>query len=405
MTIGEIEALYLQNDLARRIVDEVVVDSFRPGLPSLQYTDSGEPVKLSIEESHFIIELMKENSTNARLFGGGHVMLVTQGDSLLTRPLDWDNPPKFENAFTLDRYEATPCGWGEDPREPKYMEPVYYQITPSGSGGTTKSYPRVHYSRLLSQRGARVPRKLRRYLSDYDDSVLQQVWNCLRNFYQSEQSIVNVINRFETSTISIAGLSAVQSSEESMALLQERIELMHKTLNILNAALIDADAGEAYERRFATVTGLDTLWDRLATSVAKAARMSKSQLFGEGSSGIRGEDEAGDKGWRKQVEEFRREDLLPNIVKLVSIMKGARVEPILDKSRQPIWGYAESPKPVDEARIGVMEAERVNGLVDRGIITHHEARLMLSGQPVDLSVEIPEPTPEEEESADVVEDE
>jgi phage-related protein (TIGR01555 family) len=391
LSVPELEALYLQNDLAGRIVDEILNDALSPGLPPLKYLGTDEPVKLDFKQIRFLAEKIREAATNARIYGGGHILLIVDDGKSLEQPLDWEAAtlPTLLNTITLDRYEATPTHWGEDASKPDFLEVTHYQVQPSNSGAATNLYPVVHASRLISFKGRRLPRKLKRQNTDYDDSVLQAVWHAVRNFYQSEQAIVNIINRFEIATLSIAGLSDVQTEEEGTKLLQERMALLHKTLSILQLAMIDADAGESYERRFATVTGLDTLWDRLGSSVAKAARMPKTQLFGESSSGIRGDDEAGGKSWRKQVQEYRESELLYPVVQLTTMMLGRRVEPFGE------WGLAESPKPVDEARILDIRAKAAQTLVDTGVITTDEARNFMVGTPIDW--EDPAPPPPEPE--------
>ena len=391
LSSGELGALFVENDLARRIVEEIVDDSFRSGLPSLYYHDTGESVKLGTEERRDIIELFTETAVTGRLYGGAHLMLMVDDNRTLDQPLNFEELPELDNAFPVDRYEATPETWGGDAREDSYMEPQHYSIHPSNTGAAdTSRYPRVHRSRLLTFRGARLPRRLKRRNNDYDDAVLQNVWQALSNFYQSEQAIANIINRFEVSTISIAGLSEIQSEPEGEELIRKRLQLMHRSLAVLNAALVDEDAGEEYTRKFANVQGLEALWDRLAASVAKAARMPMTQLFGEASSGIRGDDEAGAKGWRKQVDEFRTTHLLLPVIKYVSLLKGRRVEPARNSKGQPLWGPPESPKPVDEARIGEMRSNKALSLLDAGVISVEEARSLMAGNSIDWEDGAPE---------------
>lgn len=398
LTDFELNVLFMENDIARRVVEEIVDDSLRSGLPAMEYSNSDEAVKLDLEEIQEIKDKIREAAINGRIQGGGHILLIVDDGKKLSEPLEWEELPHLINTFTLTKQEVTPCMWGERADQPRFQEPTHYMVTPTGSGAGTQTFPRVHYTRFLPFRGNRLPRELRRANDYYDDSVLQAVWTPVSNFVQSEKSIVNIINRFETATFHIAGLSAAQGDEESMQMIQERMELAHKSLSILNAMMVDADANEAYERRFATVTGLDTLWDRLATSVAKAAKMAKSQLFGEGNSGIRGEDEVGGRGWRKQVEEYRNEELLLNIIKLVSLMKGRRVVPLRDKNNEVIWGNVDSPKPVDQARIDQMASQRIATLLEHGVIGSAEARTLLAGKSVDWDAPPPHPPePEEQE--------
>lgn len=389
---ADIDALYLRNDLARRIVEELPLDSLRSGLPQLVYEDTGEPVKLEYEEEQWITNLLSEASTTARLYGGAHIMLVfEEGSTDTPLPDEYTDMPELVNAVVVDRYEASPFEYNNDPNSHRFTEPDVYWVTIEQAGAVTTPNVPVHYTRLLSFHGARLPRRLRNRQDTYHDSILQQVWESVLNFTQSEKAIVNLISRYELATISIKGLSQKLSTPEGGKYIQDRMNWMTKSMSILNAALVDADEGEAYTRAFANVSGLDALWDRLAGSVVKAANMSMTQLFGESASGIRGDDEAGAKKWRKQVDEYRSKDLMPAIVRLVSIMKQRPVAPVKNRDGRHAWGPSESNKPVDQARIDEFQTKRVTPLIEKYVINTDEARQLLAGREIDWDK--PAPTP------------
>ena len=389
----EIDNAFLQNDLARRIVEEIIIDSLRGGLPKLVYQDDGEPVKLGFMEERRIINKVRRAGVEGRLTGGGHILAITDDTDDLSQPLNWENPPKLQSSLVLSKYEATATRIGNNATGQDFRNTKYYAVHPHGTFVEGR-HPNVHRSRLISFRGNELPKRLQDRNNYYDDSVLQNVWTAISNFLQSEQALVNIINRFETATIAIAGLKDIQSEDDGEELVRRRMEMLHQSLSILNAALIDADAGEEYSRSFANVQGLDDLWDRLASSVARAARMPMTQLFGEDSAGIRGDNEAGAKGWRKQVNEYRVDNLLVPIVKIVTLHFGRRVRPVTDEEGRYVWDYEEVPKPVDRARIQRMKAQKINDLLDRNVIDREEARILMGGGTIDWEGD---PPPELEE--------
>ena len=386
----DLETAFLQVDLARRIITEIVYDSLRSGLPPLQYMDTGEEVKLDFFTSQRVQKDIKDGCVDARLFGGAHLVCITDETENLAQPIDWSDPPQLVNAFPVNRYEATVQEWQTDPRQRGYRDPLYYAVHPDNPAGDYNHYPRVHTSRMISFRGNRLPRTLRRRNEDYDDAVLQNCWYNISNFIQAEQSLVNIISRFETATMKIDGLSEVQSDEEGGDLLEGRMDLVARSLQMLNMVLIDADGNEEFKREFAQVSGLELLIDRLMLSVAKAVRYPMTHLFGEAASGIRGDDETGSKSWRTQVEEFQVSQLLVPVCRYISLLKGERVSPILKSDGRPQWGLAESPRPIDRARMEQKKTEWITKAISAGLINRVEARRLMSDKDIDWDAPPPE---------------
>lgn len=385
LTPNELDAAFVQNDLARRIITELPTDSIRTGLPPMVYADTGEKVELPFRQERELIDKIKMGAINGRLYGGAFILCITEETENLAEPIDWDNPPKAVNTIGLDRYEAVPTEWGKDAFREDFQKPRFYSIHPQGRSAKHKRYPRVHRSRLLPFHGNKLPKRIRKRNQDYHDSVLQVVWSCISRYVQSEKSVANIINRFEIATMSISGLRDAMSTEEGVDMVETRMDMLHRSLSILKLAMIDADAGEQYSRQFAQVNGLELLLDRLAQSVAKAARYPMTQLFGEDSAGIRGDDEAGAKAWRKQVEEYQINDLLDPTLRLVSVVTGRRVEPVRSADGTVRWGLAESPRPIDQARIDEKRKDWVTGLLTDGVITLREARQLMAQDEIDWS--------------------
>jgi hypothetical protein len=379
----DIQCLYLSEDLARRIVDEIVDDAIRGGFRARDWrtnemvyeaqprpehsADEEDPDFGPEDEPLDIPGVLDEVCKAARLYGTAHALIVN-GDSDMSTPLDPQNAGEIFNLIALDRWECTPETYVVDPRNKRFARPETFYVTPTNNGGTVFQSPRVHYSRLIRFDGNKLPRRMRLENDDSNDSVLQVVWDALRRFLDTETAIATIVQRFETASIKIGGLNeALTSDDEGHDLIQQRMDLIHRSMSMLNAALLDADAGEEYQRAYASVTGLDTIWDRLAHSVAKAAKMPMTQLFGMSPSGLSTDDEAGRANWRKQVASYQKDQLRPRLEYLFSILNGGQRV------------YVEFP-PLDEstakeaAEIDKMRAETEQIRIGTGVQSREEVR-------------------------------
>lgn len=365
LTTYELEKLYMHNDLARRIIDEKVEDAVKRGWKvngERNDTEDLEPEHLNI------VEKITEAGQLGRCFGTAAVIIVTEEDL----DSEWEPTETPEggilNLLVVTRPEMHPVEWDSDIRSKTFGKPLRYRVTPIRGGGIASNTPfYVHRSRMLLFSGNKLTPNFRSINDGFDDSVLQSVWESIRNFTASEQSIANIIQRFEIATFKIDGLSDVLAADDGGELIQERMQLLHRSMSALNAALIDGASNEEYSRAFATVTGLDTLWDRLAHSVAKAARMPMTQLFGMSPSGLATDDESGKANWRKQVAAYQKQQMHANLVKYYRAILGQ------EDVRIEFYPLDETT-PKEEAEIQKMRAETRAIYVKSGISGPDELR-------------------------------
>lgn len=293
----ELEMLYLQSDLSRRIVEELVDDTIRQGWKVLDAVDEKEIVE---EPEHLDIrEALKEAWYNARLRGGGAVAMISKTPDLSKPMKDSD---QIVSLIALDIDECQPAVWNSDPFSARFTKPELYTVSPSNVDYSLHVIaPQFHHTRLLTLNGATLPTRFKRSNNGWGDSIMQSCWAPVRNFEQSEAAMANIIQRFEVATYSIAGLADILDDDDGREAILARMKLIQQTISMVRAAVVDKDAGEEYSRQFSTVNGLDTLWDRLAHSVAKSARMPMTKLFGMSPSGLATDDESGRAHWRQQI--------------------------------------------------------------------------------------------------------
>jgi phage-related protein (TIGR01555 family) len=380
----ELDNLYQYNDIARRIVDEKVEDALRNEF-IVRYMDTNEIVE--IPDNLNILEPVADAAKWGRAFGEGYVLMVEEYECDLSEPYVPGQSSRIVNLIDFDLEEVSPIEWNGKPQEPGYGDPSMYEIHPHTNASFDVALPAVHRSRLLRFSGNRLPRRLRSQQEDQHDSVLQVVWDALRRFLSTEQGIALLVQRFEQATISIAGLASVLAAEDGEMLIQRRMRIMHQSLTTLHAALVDKDAGEEYSRQYGSVQGLDTVWDRMANSVSKAAKMPMTLLFGLSAGGLSSDDEAGKANWRKQVTQYQMQDLGPQLTWLFYCITG-----------RPVWiewPAADETTPKEEAEIDKLHAEADAIRIGLGIYDALEVRdrLIQAGKLVIQAGPPPDPTP------------
>lgn len=382
LTQHEQNTLYEQVDLATRGVDEIVEDALKDdSFEIYRSKDAATPIDLS--ELPFDLQaVFEEAGKTARLTGNAFIFMITGTDPSVPRNPD----SEILGLVVLSRYEVEPLTYYSKITEPKFGEVETYELHPEQpDGGYQTSVPRVHESHLIRLAGHKLPRQSRLRKQGFDDSVLEVAWNSIRNFISTEQAMALIVQRFETATLGIAGLAEAQSIEDGTEMIQQRMQWAMQSLSMLNAMLVDVDAGENYERKFATVSGLDTIWDRMAHSAAKAFGYPMTKLFGMSPSGQSTDDESGRANWRKIVYAYRAKELTPGLETIGRTIAG---EDVVVR-----WKPIDEATAKEEAEIDVLKAQAEDVRIKAGTVHRLEvrAKLLEEGYVADGGEEPPDP--------------
>ncbi len=371
----ELEVLYLQNDLGGIIVDEIVDEAFREGYRVAVDGDTETTDPAAEWTKRLLIpETVALGAKWGRLYGGGFVLMVLDDGLDPSVAVDLTKIQSVVNLVDLDRYEVTPARWDTDIRSSTFGEPDVYQVLPQTQGGTAEGLEGnlVHASRLLRFGGVALPRKMRSHNGGFDDSVLQRPWDAIRRFCETEQAMARIVQSFEVTTIAMAGLANIMQHEDGAGLIQARMALIAKGLSIINAYLLDADAGEQLTRQSSSVAGLPEIRQGFSESVSKAARMPQTILFGAAPAGLNTDGESGIQSWHKQVRAYQEKELTPELEKLYRCVFCAKDGPT--KGVEPAgwrleWYPLDEPGELEVANLRKIIAEIDSMYLDRGVRT------------------------------------
>jgi hypothetical protein len=125
--------------------------------------------------------------------------------------------------------------------------------------------------------------------------------------------------------LKVTGLQQAQSMGGSGAStkLMERMQVMNLMKSF--SRLFVLGDGETLERSTATLSGIADARDRLAATVAGAAHMPMTRLFGQAPGGLSTDDKSGVSNWDDYVAAHQRQHLEPAVLRMCELMVAAKM--------------------------------------------------------------------------------
>jgi len=400
-----LEALHTDDDICARIIEQLPGDALRAGfsvaLPADSIADASSTGK-KIDKALATLgaeSALREAWVWGRLYGFGAVLLGVDDGLQLDEPLDLDLVRSLSHLTVLRRPQLQQESYYDDISQPSYGKVETYRITtpvlPRGSQNrqaykdkTTRDYV-VHESRLLAFRGAPTSRWGVQSASEWDDSILQRVYQAVQASSSSWMSAAHLMTDASQGVLKITNLMQLltASGEEK---LRQRIRLMDLGRSVCRSLLIDER--ETFERTPTPFAGVPELLDRFMMRVASAAETPVTILFGRSPAGMNATGDADIRAWYDKVSTERAKRLTPQIDKLVRVLtatdKGPTKGVVIDELEvvyPPLW----QPTSKERAETLKITADALATLKNAGIILPEEGALKLAhcGEFDELDVE------------------
>ena len=217
------------------------------------------------------------------------LLLVTRDGGELSDPLDLATVQELVQLHVFDAREATPVEWDGDIYSKTYREPLFWSFSPNTVGGsrsmsltanegTLGALSRVHASRVVYFPGNRVAPSLRwTTASGLDDSVLNAIWDQLRNKASVEQGGACLAQELKIDTVKVEGLASLAVSDQ-MQLFQDRLSLLAKSKALLNTIVLAT--GEEYIQNHAQTGGFRDLDAATRAALSAVTGMPQTLLLG-----------------------------------------------------------------------------------------------------------------------------
>jgi len=341
LSYGELASLWRFGGHARRFVEVVPNDATRRGWD----VEAGDGEAVDVEAEHKRLQLVTrvcEADTWGRLYGAAWLMLVVDEDlngtewannprGHLAQPLDLSRVRSLQNLVVLDWSEVSAVSFDPSPRSTNYRQPDRYHVSPGASGWADPQAASalvggatVHASRMIYFHGAKLPPQQRYANGGMDDSVLQPVWDQLRNTATLDHSLAALAAELRITVLRMRDLSDVQVSDEA-DYFDYRMRELAKHRSVLNTVLL-AD-GEEYQHHPGTVTGMAELVGTTRQSLQAVTGMPEQLWIGNAPGGLSTDGESHRNLWANVIAAYQSTKLLPLLERIYQVIFAAKAGP------------------------------------------------------------------------------
>lgn len=241
----------------------------------------------------------------------------------------------------------------------------------------------VHESRCIRFDGNTADLQTRSRLGGWSWSVVQRVYDVLRQFEQAFDSVGYLLSDASQAVYKIQGLYKAFAAGRRSELL-DRALLMEQTRGVLRGILLDAGgadgkAAESFERSPTPFGSIPDLIDRFMMRFAAAAKMPCSLLFGRAPQGLNATGESEIRTWYDSVRSDAQKNVAPRLKRVYRLLalsknspiKGKRVDWTIDF--RPLW----SPSSLEVAQAQASVATSDASYIDAGVVSPEEVALGL----------------------------
>ena len=375
LSVETLDALYTSDDLAATIVEAIVEDAMSMGV-EIQGDDSGDIARLFRE--HESLELLTEAATWGRLFGGG-ALYMGCADSDQSKPLVEGEHGPLLYTMVFDRREMTPHTYYSDPRAQEFGQVETYRLAPNGTGQSlnTLNGTIVHESRLLFFGGARTTKTQRHLNGGWDTSVLQRVYDVLRDAASNWRSATHAMADMSQAVFKVDGLIDMIAEGKKDAMLA-RMEIADMARSVARAVVIDAEAEDFTTVGSANLSAVPSLLDVGYTRVSAAAKMPVTRLMGKSPAGMNATGESDSESWYGKVEGYRERIMRPRAVRLAKVIAHTLGKPTadVDVTFPALWQMSDAETAA--LRKTVADTDKV--YIDAGVLLPEEVMMSRFGK-------------------------
>jgi phage-related protein (TIGR01555 family) len=326
LTYEACRSLYRGDPLAGRIVDLVPREALRQGVVVTHTDDTAgaDAVQQAIEDLD-ALHVLGEAWGAARWGGGGAVLIgALDGTSDLSLPLNLNRVRAVNGLTFLEASELLPEATYNDLASGKMGKTATWRVMPMAQGNAATAFlnTTVHESRLLIFTGIRVGNKPASNTAGmgWGDSVLNRVYQVLRNFNVSWQAAGVLLTDISQAVYKIRGLGELIAGDG--AAFRNRMEAIELGRSTLRATILDAEL-EDFERKATPLGGLPEMLDRFMVLLAAAAGIPVTRLMMQSPSGLNATGESDTRHFYDDVVSERSAKFDPQLRKLISVLAAA----------------------------------------------------------------------------------
>jgi len=308
------EQLYSSDDVASRIVDLIPEEGLRRWIEFTGVSkETGQDVN-QVLQSLDARSAIEKTWKWARQTGGSVLYIVTDTDAP-GEPLGKNE--RVIGLRDLSRYDLRilTTDIESDFGAPNYGCPnIYYLNVQMGS--KFKAYP-IHHTRVIRFDGKLVPRRTYIRNNYWHDSVLNRIYNAIRNYQTSNDAGAAILQDFNVGVYKMKNLTnLIAAGKEDVV--KARLEMLNYSKSVIRSMVLDADE-EDYVDTSRNVTGLGEMLGIQANRLVAATDIPHTKLLGESPDGSSATGNSTTSQWYDHIQSEQENYLRPKIKRLLEV--------------------------------------------------------------------------------------
>lgn len=199
---------------------------------------------------------------------------------------------------------------------PNYGMPRLYYLNVQ-MGAQYKGYP-IHWTRMIRFDGQLVPRRTYIRNGYWHDSILNRLYNSIRNYETSNDSAASVLQDFNVDVYKLKNLAnLIGAGHEDIV--KKRIELLQYAKSTIRAMLVDAD-DEEYSNLTRSIEGVAELVRMQADRLVADTDIPHTLLLGESPEGSNSTGNSTSQQWRDFIGSEQENYLRPKLHRLIEVV-------------------------------------------------------------------------------------
>ncbi|MEQ9937815.1 DUF1073 domain-containing protein [Pectobacterium polonicum] len=271
---AELEAAYIDNWIARDIIDIPVDDSTREWR---EFASDDATAIREAEKLYNVQSVTQDAFKWAGLYGGAGVLMIT--DQPFNRPLRVKKIKQgsLKRLLVLDRMFINGQAFNvTNPLAENYMLPDYFVV----NGGSQQ----IHYSHFVKAPGAPLPMRLRMINGGWDDSRLRRCLEDVKDAVSAKGGVAALIQEANIDVINRENLANDLAAGDMDDVIAQRYNIFGMMKSLYRLALLDKT--EEFDRKQISFGGLGEILSVLMEWTAGAAGIPMTRLFGVQSKGL-----------------------------------------------------------------------------------------------------------------------
>lgn len=357
--IADIDQFYLDDPLARKIVDIIPEEMVTPGF-NLD-GDVDEKEFKSVWDGMKLNQQIIDAFCWERLHGGSAIVAMVKDNRALTSPVK--EGAQLESIRVYTKTQVKVKDRETNSRNPRYGLPKTYTISP---GNALTEYD-VHFSRIYVNLGERTPEAKRKLNGGWGDGVLTKgLIEAIQDYNYCEELATQLLRRKQQAVWKARNLAELCDDDDGRATARLRLAQVDDNGGVGRAIGIDA-LEEEYDVLNSDISGVDTFLDKKMDRIVNYSGIHEIILKNRNVGGVSQSQNVALETFYKLIERRRKERYLPLLEWLIPML-----------ITQDEWSIRFEPLSVptekEQAETFNKNVDSVTKLVQEQIIDANEAR-------------------------------